>query len=132
MAVDVEAFALALNNLLENAAKYSPAGTEIDVSVATGDDRRVLVRVNDQGAGIPTQELGVIFDKFVRGSAAEASGVRGTGVGLALAREIVRGHGGDISVESDVGCGSTFTVVLPAAAEVPIRSEVRTGDVVRG
>jgi signal transduction histidine kinase len=112
--IDREAFALALNNLLENAAKYSPETAPIEVGVtADPDATNLMVTVRDRGPGIPRSEHQMIFDKFVRGAQAQASGVRGTGVGLALAREIVRAHGGNITVESDLGTGSTFTIVLP-------------------
>jgi len=114
--VDGESIALALNNLLENAAKYSPADAPIEVGLETDASRhRVLIHVRDRGAGIPKAEHGTIFERFVRGTGAETSGVRGTGVGLALAREVVRAHGGDIRVESKPGAGSTFTIELPAA-----------------
>jgi signal transduction histidine kinase len=112
--IDREAFALALNNLLENAAKYSPETAPIEVGLtADPDATNLMVTVRDRGPGIPRSEHQMIFDKFVRGAQAQASGVRGTGVGLALAREIVRAHGGNITVESDLGTGSTFTIVLP-------------------
>jgi len=112
--IDEEAFALALNNLLENAAKYSPAQSPIHVGLHKDDAaRNVVVAVRDQGQGIPRSEHQIIFDKFVRGAAAQASGVGGTGVGLALAREIIRAHGGDIRVDSEIGRGSTFSISLP-------------------
>jgi len=115
VSVDRDSIALALNNLLENAAKYSPEGTSIDVDLETDPaGRRVSIKVRDQGPGIPKAEHAAIFDRFVRGAGAERSGVRGTGVGLALTREIVRAHGGDIRVESEPGVGSTFTIELPA------------------
>jgi signal transduction histidine kinase len=114
--VDADSIALALNNLLENAAKYSPADGPIEVGLETdASRRRVSIHVRDRGAGIPKAEHDAIFERFVRGRGAETSGVRGTGVGLALAREIVRAHGGDIRVESEPGAGSTFTIELPAA-----------------
>jgi signal transduction histidine kinase len=113
--VDAEAFALALNNLLENAAKYSAVDAPIDVLVVhEPPSARVRVDVRDAGPGIPLTEQAIIFEKFVRGAGAQSSGVRGTGVGLALAREIVRAHDGDITVESVVGQGSRFTIALPA------------------
>ncbi len=114
--VDREAFAQVLHNLLENAVKYSPMDTPIDVTVESNPElRQVSIRVRDQGTGIPAAEHETIFDRFVRGSNTRSSGVRGTGVGLALARQIVRAHRGDITVESEVRSGSTFSIVLPAA-----------------
>jgi signal transduction histidine kinase len=76
-------------------------------------DVQVEIKVRDQGVGIPRGEQRRIFEKFVRGTAARASDVRGTGIGLALARQIVRAHGGDITLESEPGQGSTFRVALP-------------------
>jgi signal transduction histidine kinase len=114
VSIDRDSFALAFTNLLENAAKYSPAGTSIVVDVGMASaGRRLAIHVRDRGQGIPRAEQQRIFDKFVRGAAAQASGIRGTGVGLALARDIIRAHGGEIAVESAPGAGSTFTILLP-------------------
>jgi signal transduction histidine kinase len=76
----------------------------------------VVVSVSDDGPGIPHVEQQAVFEKFVRGAAARTSGVRGTGVGLALAQQIVHAHGGRITLTSEVGHGSTFSVWLPAAS----------------
>jgi signal transduction histidine kinase len=99
-------------NLFENAAKYSPDCDTVTVMVAA-NPRRVEIAVRDQGIGIPRHEQRRIFEKFVRGSVARESNIRGTGIGLAMARQIVRAHGGDITVESEPGRGSTFRVLLP-------------------
>jgi signal transduction histidine kinase len=101
-------------NLLDNAAKYSPDSPVVRVELEAGAGQ-VRVRVSDHGLGIPAVEQSLIFEKFVRGAAARAAGIKGTGIGLAMAREIVRAHGGDIAVDSTVGSGSTFTVMLPTA-----------------
>ena len=74
------------------------------------------ISVRDSGIGIPSGEQRRIFEKFVRGSAARDNDIRGTGIGLAMARQIVRAHGGDITLESEPGKGSTFRVVLPAVS----------------
>jgi signal transduction histidine kinase len=74
-----------------------------------------LVRVIDRGLGIPRVEQQTIFRKFVRGRSAIDANVAGTGVGLAIVRQIIRAHGGEVEVESEVGEGSTFTLVLPLA-----------------
>ena len=103
-------------NLLENAVKYSPGCDTIWVNVMT-KNAQVEIAVRDRGAGIPRDEQRRVFDTFVRGRAARASDVRGTGVGLAMARQIARAHGGDITVESEPGQGSTFRIVLPLTAE---------------
>jgi signal transduction histidine kinase len=76
-------------------------------------DGRLAIRVRDEGAGIPSEEQKDIFRKFVRGSQARSRGVKGTGIGLAMVRHIVEGHGGEIRLESEPGRGSTFTILLP-------------------
>jgi signal transduction histidine kinase len=73
----------------------------------------VLIRVRDQGPGIPPEEFGRVFEKFYRLERDAASGVVGTGLGLPLVKEIVEKHGGQIQVESELGFGSTFTIQLP-------------------
>jgi len=99
-----------LDNLLSNAVKFSPAGGEIRVSV---DQENGLgrVRVKDRGLGIPKDDLPELFTRYRRAS--NVAGVRGTGLGLAGSREIMRQMGGDIVVASREGKGSTFTVTLP-------------------
>jgi signal transduction histidine kinase len=115
ISADRDVLARVFWNLLENAAKYSPAGSDVRVELgAVGG--HVVVKVRDQGMGIPAAEQGQIFRKFVRGAAAKAASIKGTGVGLAMAREIVLAHRGEITVDSREGQGSTFTVRLPVAA----------------
>jgi signal transduction histidine kinase len=101
-------------NLLENAAKYSPRCDTIWVT-ARQTDGGVALAVRDRGVGIPRSEQRRVFDRFVRGAIARSSDVGGTGVGLAMARRIAEAHGGRITLESEPGSGSTFTVTLPAA-----------------
>ena len=110
--LDREAFGRALWNLLENASKYSPAGTPITVTVRR-DRGAACVDVSDRGAGIPPGERRQIFQKFVRGEESKAAGIRGTGVGLALVDRILRAHGGEVRLDSVVGQGSTFSLVIP-------------------
>jgi two-component system phosphate regulon sensor histidine kinase PhoR len=112
--LDREAFGVALWNLLDNAAKYSPADAPIDIDL-TRDGDRAVVRVRDHGIGVPASEQKRIFRKFVRGVDQHASGVRGTGVGLAMVDQIAKAHGGEVLLESEVGRGSTFSLVLPTA-----------------
>ena len=69
--------------------------------------------VRDRGIGVPRHERGEIFDRFVRGAQAKAASIKGTGIGLAMVRHIVRAHGGDVSLDSVEGQGSTFTLSLP-------------------
>jgi signal transduction histidine kinase len=110
--LDREAFGRALWNLLDNATKYSPAGAPITVGVRR-DARAACVDVVDQGVGIPPSEHRQIFHKFVRGAGSSTSGIKGTGVGLAMVDHIIRAHGGHVRVASVVGQGSTFSLVLP-------------------
>ncbi len=102
-----------LLNLLINARKYSDPGAPIRV-VARRRDGRVEVRVADQGQGIPAAEIDRIFDRFYR-SAYKRRG-EGIGLGLYITRALVAAHGGRITVESEIGCGSTFVFTLPPAA----------------
>jgi signal transduction histidine kinase len=102
-------------NLVENAAKYSSSDAPIAIALSRSNGH-VRLAVSDQGVGIPRSEHRRIFEKFVRGSAARASDVRGTGVGLAVTQRIVAAHGGEVAVASEPGRGSTFTVMLPAMA----------------
>jgi two-component system phosphate regulon sensor histidine kinase PhoR len=113
IAADVEALGRALWNLLENAAKYSPEGSPIEVSVEE-DQGRLAIRVTDHGAGIPASERPHIFDQFFRGAAAAESAVKGTGVGLAIVRHVILGHAGEIRLDSANGAGSTFSILIPA------------------
>ena len=105
-----------LNNLLSNALKYSPKGGEVILG-ARQDDDTVTMWVRDEGIGIAPEILDRVFDKFYRVDSGDRRASRGTGLGLALAREIVNAHGGRIWVESAVGKGSTFYVSLPVAKE---------------
>ena len=111
---DANALALAIRNLIDNAVKYSPHQPEIRVEWGQVGDR-AAIRVVDRGIGIPRDEQQMIFEKFVRGRSAIDANVGGTGVGLAIVQQILRAHGGEIDVRSEVGQGSTFTLMLPAA-----------------
>jgi signal transduction histidine kinase len=103
-----------LTNLIDNAIKYSPAGGEIEVG-CEHDDRVASIFVRDHGIGINAEQAHLLFTRFGRLVTPETSHIRGTGLGLYLARETARLHGGDIVVTSTPGGGSTFTVVLPLA-----------------
>ncbi|TAM60586.1 response regulator [bacterium] len=105
----------ALDNVLRNAVKYSPAEAPIGVRL-DGDGESVRIAVTDRGIGVPREEIAFLFDRFSRGSNAKRSTIKGSGLGLYLSNIIVQRHGGRIDVESEVGKGSTFTIVLPALA----------------
>jgi len=102
-------------NLFSNAVKYSPENTRIDVLVRQNENE-VIAEVHDQGYGIPRNAIGKIFDKFFRVTEHEAvRASTGTGLGLALVKQIIELHGGRITVESEIGKGSVFTVYMPKA-----------------
>jgi PAS domain S-box-containing protein len=121
-AVSVDAIKLrrVLQNLVDNAIKYSPEGGPVVVRVEAGDGR-VRLQVNDAGLGIPPSEQERIFDKFYRADPLLARGVGGTGLGLYICRELVQRMGGEIELESEPGKGSTFTVALPVRAAADSR-----------
>ncbi|HEV3476035.1 MAG TPA: ATP-binding protein [Rubrobacteraceae bacterium] len=99
-------------NLLDNAIKYSEAGARVDITI--GEDASSLtVEVRDNGVGIPEEELSQLFERFYRVDKDRSRATGGSGLGLAISKQIVEMHGGDISVESEVGVGSTFTVRIP-------------------
>jgi signal transduction histidine kinase len=100
-----------LSNLLDNAIKYTPSGGTVSVSVSENDERYVVITVKDTGIGISPDDLPRIFDRFYRCDQSRSQS--GIGLGLSLARAIVRAHGGDITVASILNQGSTFTVTLP-------------------
>lgn len=109
---DQELLSFAIYNLITNAVKYSPKNTSILVAVEEGSTI-VTVSVADQGQGIPPAERERIFERFYRTRRDERGSEEGTGIGLALVKEIVEQHGGRISVESQPGGGSRFTMTLP-------------------
>jgi two-component system NtrC family sensor kinase len=102
-----------MDHILDNAIKYTPAGGTISVSGQIEQDQ-IILRVSDSGIGIPATDLPFIFDKFYRAYNA-SSDVSGTGLGLAIVKSIVENHGGRIWVESTLGKGTVFTIVLPLA-----------------
>ena len=105
----------ALFNLLHNAVRYSPDGAAVAVTVQASGDT-ALVEIVDQGCGISPHDLAHIFDRFYRADKARARATGGSGLGLSIADQIVRSHGGRIDVASVVDEGSTFLVVLPLAS----------------
>jgi two-component system sensor histidine kinase KdpD len=109
---DFERIREVLRHLIENAAKYSPAGTPIHIS-AEAQNGKVVTTVADRGPGIDALEQSLIFDKFYRGRR-ERYAAHGTGMGLAIAKVIVEAHGGVIGVVSQLGSGSVFSFTLPA------------------
>jgi signal transduction histidine kinase len=118
VAVNHDHLEMLLANLIANAVTYTPAGGRVVVRAGTGelnDASMAWVRVTDDGPGIAAEELPHLFDRFYRGSAALASGAPGTGLGLAVCKEIVTRYGGEITVESEPGRETCFTAWLPVA-----------------
>ena len=112
VSMDADRIVQTLSILIGNAIKFAPSGTTITLS-AESVGFKLLIRITDQGRGIPADKLALIFERFqqVDGSDARAKG--GTGLGLAICRSIIQQHGGAIWVESDVGRGSTFLFTIP-------------------
>ena len=108
---DFERMREVMVHLLENAAKYSPKGSEIQISVEH-NPQEIILSVADHGSGIDAVEQSLIFEKFYRGREHRYMS-QGTGMGLAISKVIVEAHGGSLSVVSQVGSGSVFSVHLP-------------------
>jgi signal transduction histidine kinase len=102
-----------LDNLLSNALKFTPEGGTVSVTAAKRADT-AHVEISDTGVGIPEQELDELFNRFFRASTTASA--PGTGLGLSIAKSIVEAHGGTISVESEEGTGTAFSVALPLQA----------------
>ncbi|MCC6679086.1 MAG: hypothetical protein IT436_18330 [Phycisphaerales bacterium] len=112
---DRDKIVLAVHNVIANAIKYTPAGGEVSVKVVE-DGPGVVIEVADNGIGIKEDEIEMVFEKFYRAKDRRVASITGTGLGLALARQVVRLHGGDITVKSHLDKGSTFTIAIPAVA----------------
>jgi signal transduction histidine kinase len=111
---DPEELRTAVSNLLDNAVKYSPDGVHISVELEARDKERVVLRVRDQGVGIPEHELKRIFKRFYRVTQRSLSQAKGTGLGLFIVRSIARKHGGRVFAQSEgAGKGTTVTMELP-------------------
>jgi len=109
--MDKESLTRAIWNLLDNAVKYSPDTVKIDIR-AQLESGRVSIAVYDRGVGISPDEQSVIFNKFVRGSAARLTNAKGTGMGLAMVRKIIEDQGGKINVRNNPNGGSVFEIFL--------------------
>ncbi|MBY4986260.1 cell wall metabolism sensor histidine kinase VicK [Streptococcus suis] len=115
--IDTDKMTQVLDNILNNAIKYSPDGGTITFSMKTTDSQ-LIVSISDEGLGIPKADLPRIFDRFYRVDKARSRAQGGTGLGLAIAKEIVKQHKGFIWAKSEYGHGSTFTIVLPYSKDI--------------
>lgn len=104
--------AIAVRNLLDNAVRYTGARGSVGAELETANGE-VVLRISDTGEGIPTRDLGRVFERFYRVDAARSRSTGGTGLGLAIVKHVVESHGGSVDVESELGRGSVFTVRLP-------------------
>jgi two-component system, OmpR family, sensor histidine kinase SenX3 len=113
---DADELRAAISNLLDNAVKYSVKEVEVSVEVALLDDKKVAVRIEDHGIGIPAAQLKRIFKRFYRVPGRVMARVKGTGLGLFIVRSVIERHGGRVFAESEgLGRGSRFTIQLPRA-----------------
>jgi two-component system sensor histidine kinase SenX3 len=118
---DRDQVTMAIHNLIENAINYSPDATRVAIGVNEADGI-CEIAVSDQGIGIPEKDLERIFERFYRVDAARSRITGGTGLGLSIVKHVVTNHGGDISVWSVEGAGSTFTIRLPLANDLSTNS----------
>jgi signal transduction histidine kinase len=116
VAVDREKLIQILTNLLGNAAKFTPAGGEVELRLEGGDAGMVQIQVRDSGPGIPADKLEVIFEPFVQLERSLTTPSEGAGLGLAISRDLARGMGGDLWAESRSGSGATLILTVPRAA----------------
>jgi signal transduction histidine kinase len=111
--VDEDRILQTLGNLISNAIKFSPAGSEITLRARVQSATEAIISVEDRGRGIPPEKLDIIFERFQQVDASDSRDMGGTGLGLAICRNIVRQHGGRIWAESVPGKGSTFFFTVP-------------------
>jgi hypothetical protein len=117
-AVDPARIAQLLGNLISNAVKFTPAGGKVEVRLGTVEEQAVLT-VTDTGVGIAEADRERIFERFFRTATATQQAIQGTGLGLTISKAIVEAHNGTITVDSDEGHGSTFTICLPLSPSPP-------------
>jgi signal transduction histidine kinase len=116
---DPDRLSTILSNLVDNGIKYSPGGGPVTCTVSR-DHGSATVKVRDQGVGIAPADVAVLFTRFGRVLSDDTRHIKGTGLGLYLSRELARQMGGDVTVESSQGKGSTFTLHMPVAADAPV------------
>lgn len=112
--VDVSKIEQVLNNLIGNAVKFSPTGSQVEVAIESSE-KEILVSIQDEGQGINTDELERLFRPFERGQAQPIQGQKGAGLGLAISKRIVEGHGGKVWAENLLEKGAKFVFSLPVS-----------------
>lgn len=117
LALDESKIEQVLNNLIGNAVKFSPIGATIDVGVFLRDGDAV-VSIKDNGLGILAEEMDKLFNPFVKGKSKSTAGEKSTGLGLVIVKRIIEGHGGRISVESELEKGTTFYISIPIKSAI--------------
>jgi len=117
--VDPQRVGQVLRNLLSNALAYTPAGGTVAIRASAERDV-VRIDVRDTGAGIPAEHLPNVFERFYRADPSRARATGGAGIGLALVKQFISAHGGEVAVESEVGQGSCFSFTLPVARETSV------------
>jgi protein-histidine pros-kinase len=125
--LDPVRFMQILQNLLSNAVKFTPENGVVSITARLDEQRRVRVEVKDSGIGISKEHLPRLFREFEQGDSGFGKRQQGTGLGLALTKKIIELQHGSISVESEPGNGSTFSVILPAAQAAPLLSRKPAG-----
>lgn len=113
---DRERIEQVITNIIGNAIKYTPDGGTISVDVSEKDASSYLISVKDTGVGIPKEDIEHLFERFYRVDKSRSTDAGGTGLGLSIAKDIVDAHGGDISIDSEYGKGTTVNIVLPKDA----------------
>jgi two-component system, OmpR family, sensor histidine kinase VicK len=115
LSVDADRIEQVLRNLISNALRHTPAGTQVAVCMKRSENL-VRVEVSDTGPGIPPEAREHVFQRFWRGDKSRARSLGGSGLGLAIAQQWIRAHGGQIGVESQTGQGTTFWFTLPTGS----------------
>jgi signal transduction histidine kinase len=119
---DGDRLAQVFTNLVDNALKFTPDGGKITISTVY-DAGKVIIKVSDTGVGISPEDQQRIFERFFQVDKSRSGGIgRGVGLGLAISRQIVLAHHGEISLESEPGKGTVFQVILPVAQETPLKA----------
>jgi signal transduction histidine kinase len=112
ISADKDAVYQCIHNLIDNALKYSPNGSQVTVGSGKHDSE-IFLRVSDRGPGIAPEERELIFEQFYRARRSDDRGIQGAGIGLALVKKVMQAHGGKVTLESRTGEGSTFQLTFP-------------------